>query len=397
MDVFDQLKLEEQKKKLNTDGWIESFSFLGFGVGVNSLIGFIVVAVIFVGTFSFSFGNCNFNLQGVGVASSGSTIASNLQSGEVVYIDAFLNCLVVMANGNQIASISMNNTALGAALSPDGKTAYVIASNLNSPSFLSGDIGVLDVVSLGLKSVIASIPIDGAPTAVVISPDGQYAYVAYDFISNTGSISEVDLTSNKVINTFSNSGAANLAISSDGSLLYVLDNGDGILGMNASPAYGTLSVFSTKTFQTVASVSVGRDPQYMSISPDGSKLAVGNYYDSTITMIDLPTYSSNTIKVQSGVTALAFLPNGNRLIVSSGSNSSLEPLPGSHKHPDDLSIVDVSSDNVVKQITAPNLAVGVTVLGNYCYFIYGYQAGLGILDLSTYKLTGSGPMNLGQN
>ncbi|NNN21035.1 MAG: hypothetical protein HKL80_03420 [Acidimicrobiales bacterium] len=407
MDVFDQLKLEEQKVKLNTNGWIESFAFLGFGAGVNSFIGIIVAAIIFVGTFSISFGNCNFNFPGSGSNSSGSSIASNSQSGEVAYVDAFLNNLVVTAKGSQIASISTTQTAMGVALSPDGNTAYIIYSNFDSSNILSVGIGELDVVSIQLKSVIASIPIGGLPTAVVISPNGQYAYVAFASLSVPGSISVVDLSSNKITNTFSASstdtGASlfsgsypvGLAISADGSLLYVLNNGDGIFGPGANPTYGTLSVISTKTFQTVKSISVGKDPQFLSISPDGSKLAVGNYFDSTITMIDLTSYLTNTISVQSGVTALAFLPNGSQLLVSSGSDPALEPLPSSHKYPDNLSIVDVNSGKIVKEITTPNSVVGVTVLGNSCYFIYGYQAGLGILDLSSYKLTTSGPMNLG--
>ncbi len=390
MESLRSPRLGKKYTPLKENVWPRSLVFVGIGVAINALIGLLVAAMIFAAAFHMLVGPFNLNLSQIFSKSSGLIIAGNSATDEVAYVDSTLNDLIVTKNGSRIATISMGQEPTAVVLSADGNTAYVTCSDQ-----FPGGVDTLNVVNIQLQSTVTAIPIGGNPVGLALSPDGHFAYVGNQGYFSKSSISVVDLVTNKVVNTIPVNNIANLAVSPDGLWLYALEQ-------NASPTQGgiaqngAVSIIDTRTFKTIKTISTGVEPIYLSLSPNGSNLAIGNYFDSTVTLINLSTFSSRTLSVPSGVTSVAFLPQGNNLLVSSGSTPNLSPLPKSHKSPDALSILNTANGKIVHQIVAPNSVVVVTVVGSFGYFIYGYQDGMGIISLQSYKLTSSGQMNIGE-
>ena len=106
----------------------------------------------------------------------------------------------------------------------------------------------------------------------------------------------------------------------------------------------TVSVIDTTTGTVIATVTVGKNPTGVAVSPDGTKVYVGNVYDSGgghwISVID----AVNNVEVGSFDTGpnpygLAVTPDGKKLYVASGTA-------------DDLAVVDLTS-NLVTHVSLP--------------------------------------------
>jgi YVTN family beta-propeller protein len=72
---------------------------------------------------------------------------------------------------------------------------------------------------------------------------------------------------------------AGLAVSPDGSKLYVTNQG-------FIPPGNTISVIGTTTNTVIATISVGNFPIGVSVTPDGSKVLVANNESSSVSVID---------------------------------------------------------------------------------------------------------------
>ncbi len=141
---------------------------------------------------------------------------------------------------------------LGIAISPDGKTAYV----------------VLDVNNTLAKiDLTATTPVQGPqirvgniPHSVVISPDGTTAYVSNE--------------------------AGRIATATD---FQQYSDGTPVVAAypTGSTASGTISVVNLSSFTVTGSISTGLHPTGMAFW--GAKLLVANAYDDTISVIDTTT------------------------------------------------------------------------------------------------------------
>ena len=72
--------------------------------------------------------------------------------------------------------------------------------------------------------------------------------------------------------------ASNLAITPDGSTVYVVNTGD-----------NTVTPVDTATDTAGTPISVGSNPDAIAITPDGSTAYVANELDDTVTPIDIAT------------------------------------------------------------------------------------------------------------
>src|ERR1700744_4657582 len=108
------------------------------------------------------------------------------------------------------------------------------------------------------NTIVANITVGDGPSAVAVTPNNAYVYVANNF-DNT--VSQISTATNAVIGT-TKAGRLpdSLAITPDGSTLYVAD------------WIGTVSVVSTSTNTKVASVPVGNPSLSLAVSPDGKSL-----------------------------------------------------------------------------------------------------------------------------
>lgn len=153
-------------------------------------------------------------------------------NGTAVYVTStdvnnlYAQVSVIDTVSNAVSSTINLNTATPTAVnfSPDGTRAYVLITNQPSPT---GGIGTVSVIDTATKSVIASIGVDNSPIGMAVSPDGKYVYVTNSGFSNTtnvpgNSVSVIDAGTNRVTATLD---AGNIpygvAVSPISGLLYV--------------------------------------------------------------------------------------------------------------------------------------------------------------------------------
>lgn len=113
-------------------------------------------------------------------------------------------------------------------VSPDGRRIYVAGSN--------GTVSIIDTAS---KTVVKEVSTTTGLQSIAISPDGKRAYVA---ATDGKTVTVIDTQSNQAIGTFTTDqsggpGRRDIAVSADGSTIYVTDANDGVIYANrlASP------------------------------------------------------------------------------------------------------------------------------------------------------------------
>jgi YVTN family beta-propeller protein len=163
------------------------------------------------------------------------------------------------------------------AISPDSSRIYV-AGNNPIPDF--GGCGcrvfVLDTTS---DAVVASIALD-YPQALLVSPDGTKLYV----VSGGTTLYTLSTTTNRVISTLTLPGfgpvgepaSSGIAITSDGSHLFVDDGGDN-------------KIFEIDTMQNkiVHTTLAGQTAGILAITPDSDELWAGDYSSTFASVINV--------------------------------------------------------------------------------------------------------------
>ncbi len=195
----------------------------------------VVVATINVGSAPY----------GVAFPPDGSrAYVTNEGAGTVSVIDTATNSVVSTINVGSLPTIL--------AISPDGSQIYV-------DNYRSGTVSVIDPTT---NTVKATINVGGDPYGVVFSPDGSRAYVAND----VGAVSVIDTGSKSVIDTISVGEAVGIAISHDGSHLYV----------SHYKGSDTVTVIDTTTNTIVDTINVGHVPEYLAVlgPPPAPQLAL---------------------------------------------------------------------------------------------------------------------------
>ena len=103
------------------------------------------------------------------------------------------------------------------------------------------------------------------------------------YVSNNGdnTVSEIDTSTNTVVATIHvGSGPEGVAVTPDGTRLYVANDG------------GAVWVINTSNNSVVAKVTVGGDPYGVAITPDGTRVYVTEDNGAAVSAIDT---SSNTV------------------------------------------------------------------------------------------------------
>ena len=185
----------------------------------------------------------------------------------------------------------------GMAISRDEKTFYVCLSRNNT----------LAVVDAPTGKVRTEIPVGVAPYAVVLSADGNIAWVS-DWGGRRPKAGEPTADSSGTPTRIDSRGVA---------------------------AGGTVSPVDLATETSAAPIPVGRHPSAMVASPDGKTLFVANTNDDSVSAIDttrrvvvrtLPVKPDAALPYGSQPNALTLTPDGKTLYVACGGNNAVAAL-----------------------------------------------------------------------
>ncbi len=233
------------------------------------------------------------------------------------------------------------------------------------------------------QNPVATIPVGQEPRAMVVSPDGRYLYVA-NYASNltSGSVSVINISTNTTVADIPvGVHPDQIVVAPDGSHVYVSGNTnltDGINGVNAVVGINTATYTASQPIQVSTPYGTS-GAAAMGITPDGSRLYVADGPDSTVTVINTTTNTTvgNPISV-SGASHLAVTPDGKSVYVT-GSDSG-----------GTVSVIDTATNTVTATVSDP-LSPGLLTLspdGSRLYVQNGDGASITVIDTTTNAAVG---------
>jgi YVTN family beta-propeller protein len=165
-------------------------------------------------------------------------------------------------------------------VSKDLKQVYT--SNIASDS-----ISIIDAAPGGTWNQTV-VPVGKGPEALELSPDGKQIWTAH---SRDGGVSAIDVASKKVVDTFDakTKRSNRLKLTPDGKFVLISDDVDN----------GELVVFDRATHKEVARIALGKSPEGIVVSPDGSRVFVAVNGDNEIAVVDPKTWRV-TSRISSG-------------------------------------------------------------------------------------------------
>lgn len=249
---------------------------------------------------------------------------------------------------------------VAATAAPEAHFAYVTNE-------FSNTVSVIDTDS---HAVVATIPVPDGPTAIAITPDGAFAYVACWY----GPVSVIDTETNTVVAEIATDYGwhKGIAIAPEGGRAYVANFYD-----------KKVSVIDTSTRSVVATVSLDAEPTELAVTPDGSWLYVVNGgYGNAVSVIDTATNAVvRTIPVYMPY-GIAMAPDGRFAYVTFYYN---------------VAVIEIAT-NTVTQVGAGSTAYGIAITpdGAFAYVTNYFSYGLvNVLDTGTGSIVAT--VNVGPN
>jgi 6-phosphogluconolactonase (cycloisomerase 2 family) len=172
------------------------------------------------------------------------------------------------SQGSIATGTSTSNSATDAAVSLDGKSLYVLNSGQSS---LISEYTIAANGTLTPKSV-ATLATGATPLAIVLSPNGKYAYVTNE---SAGTISQFTIAADGTLSanpdaaTVPLSAAAGITESANGSYVYATSTNG-----NSPGSVVQFTVNSDGTLSNPASVAAGSGPIGIVLSPNGTSAYV---------------------------------------------------------------------------------------------------------------------------
>jgi YVTN family beta-propeller protein len=164
---------------------------------------------------------------------------------------------------------------IGASILAAAALAYSCNSNVLAAALAyipdggaPGRISVIDTATSTISGL--AIPVDAVPGGIAITSDGTRAYVTNLSISQgfgNGTVSVISTTTRATLATLTVGGEPRgVAVTPDGRTAYVANADD-----------GTVSVIDASTLAVTSAISVGVQPEGVVVSPDGMFLYVSTY------------------------------------------------------------------------------------------------------------------------
>jgi YVTN family beta-propeller protein len=165
------------------------------------------------------------------------------------------------------------------------------------------DAAQLSRLSLSNQTEQGTIGVGLIPTDVVLSPEGDVAYVANQFSQNVG---VVNVQSGQQVAQVSVTGDPfRVLVSADGGTVYATSNADKVFVINAA------------TRSVVRSIAVGLDPNGMALSPSEDFLYVSGQTDGTLAKVNPATGQVvTTVNVCPAPQEVVMSPSGDEVYVA---------------------------------------------------------------------------------
>ncbi|QOZ72515.1 autotransporter domain-containing protein [Bradyrhizobium arachidis] len=281
--------------------------------------------------------------------------AINSAPGQVLEFDTLTNAPI----GSAIATGLYPQNAV---FSPDGRFAYVV-------TYGSSEVAVIDVVS---RNVVATIPVGGGATALALSADGSSLYVAF---TTGSSVSVISTATNHVVGSpiAVVTDPHGIAVSPDGTRIYVANAGS-----------NSVSIIDAASKAVIGTIAVGLSPYGITPSPDGSRIYVANQSGSSVSVIDTGSQSVvATVPVTGFPLSVAVSPDGSRIYVTTQSNQ--------------LVVINATTNSVIATVALSSPSIGVTVTpdGSRAYITTGL--GFYVLDTATNTIVTSASIPIVDN
>lgn len=276
-----------------------------------------------------------------------------------IYVVDCLSQVIVLdlATNAPVAAVLVGFDAQAIALTPDGSRAYVVHSARP----------LMEIIDTATLTVITTVTIPPT-TDIAITPDGKRAYLVHAFTPNQ-TVSVFDLATNTVsaVVPFDGITSRHLAMTRDGSRVYVLAASDKVLAID------------TATNAVIATITVGVFPSDLAITPDGRHVYVTNGSPSSISVIDTATNTvSATIPFNLGdeLGAIAITPDGSRAYALN---------PSSNK----AIVINTATNSIVTTIPVGNASadVAITPDGSRAYVANANDGTLSVINTATNTVT----------
>ncbi|HSW85885.1 MAG TPA: YncE family protein [Rhabdochlamydiaceae bacterium] len=254
------------------------------------------------------------------------------------------------------ATINVGVTPAGIAVTPNNLFAYV-ANNNNYSIPGANTVSVLNLTNNTVETTIFDISFN-EPYTVTINASGTKAYVTN---SNSTTVTIIDIATNTVIGTIGGfDGPSGLVISHDGNFAYVNNyGGPGGVGSGNGTTVRVVNLLSNTIVGPP--ITVGLAPASLAITPDGAFVYVINYVDGnpgtgTISVIQTSNNTVvDTIGGFSGPFAIAITPNGRYAYVTNFGSNNFSPVGNT------VSVVDLQSNTVIATITVGTQPSGIAI------------------------------------
>ena len=203
-----------------------------------------------------------------------------------------------------------------AKMSDIGRIAFLTFTSGGRILGADAETNSLDIIDPDSGGLIDSIPVGDSPQYILISPDGRSVYVSN---WESGDVSVVDLGTRKVIATIPvGVNPLGMTITPDGQKLYVAVTAQALEHAGGGPSCKVV-VVNTATYTVVKEIMPGWSPRFVNISPDGTRIYVGDYMNR-IYIIDTSTDElTDSVLLVRPTTYIpddiAVTPDGSKLLV----------------------------------------------------------------------------------
>jgi YVTN family beta-propeller protein len=258
------------------------------------------------------------------------------------------------------------------AITPDGKTAYVVNDGLS---------GTVTPIATATGTAGPPITVGRNPYAIAITPDGRTAYVANLESGTVTPIATATGTAGPPITVGTNPIA--IAITPDGKTAYV-----------ANLSSGTVTPIATATSTAGPPITVGGGPDAFAITPDGRTAYVVNFDSGTVTPIATATNTAGPpITVGGGPYDIVITPDGQTAYVSNNNTGPGFPLHYWHTVTPFQTATSTPGPPITVG-TAPG-AIAITPDGKTAYIV---NSGSGtVTPITTATGTAGSPITVGTN